>query len=304
MYHQTVYVPTPHGRLEAWVYMPSGNGPYPVIVLGCGVGAVKAAGLPPFATAFCKAGYAAVAFDYMTFGGSDGQPRHLVNVSAEYRDFKNMIAWVKKHDRFDSARIVAWGTSFGGMHVTRLLSEDHTIAAGIAQCPCVDALLAARLRPFQTTIQLLLLGLWDWMKSFFFKEPIYIQAAATPGHTGLALMNAVDVVKGWQLLHRDLKGKEVDPHSNRIVARSVLWFPFHRPAVKASSIIAPYLIVVPSFDSVAPKPAAEKVAETAANGELYTVPGGHFDLYHGGVGYNSNLQAQLDFLKRYIPVNY
>ncbi|KAJ6443621.1 alpha beta fold family hydrolase [Purpureocillium lavendulum] len=283
MEHQTLHVPTPHGRLEAWIYMPPGHGVHPVIVMGCGVGAVKAAGLHPFAVEFCAAGYAAVAFDYMTFGGSDGQPRHLVDVSAEYRDFKNMIAWVKKQGKFDSSRIVAWGTSFGGMHVTRLLSEDHTVAAD--------------------SVQLGFWGLCDWITSFVRQSPIYIQAAAVPGQTGLALMNAPDVAEGWQLLHRHLKGKEVDPHSNRIVARSVLWFPFHRPALKASSIIAPYLVVVPTFDSVAPKPAAEKMAETALNGELATVPGGHFDLYHGGVGYDSNLRAQLDFLKRHIPVH-
>ncbi|KAL2061376.1 hypothetical protein VTL71DRAFT_7649 [Oculimacula yallundae] len=303
MERQTVYVPTPDGNLEAWVYLPSGHGPHPVIVMGCGVGAVKAAGLPPFANAFCRAGYAAVAFDYMTFGGSDGRPRHLVNVSDEYRDFKNMIAWAKKQGKFDSTRVVAWGTSFGGMHVTRLLSEDHTITAGIAQCPCVDAFLASRLRPILNTVQLLLLGMWDWIRSFFFQEPIYVQAAATPGYTGPALMNAADVVKGWQLLHQHLGGKTDDPYSNQNVARSILGFPYHRPALKASSIIAPYLIIVPSFDSVAPKAAAEKVAQVAANGELCTVPGGHFDVYNGGVGYNSNLQAQLEFLRRHIPVS-
>ncbi|KAK1989984.1 putative alpha/beta fold family hydrolase [Colletotrichum falcatum] len=303
MDRQTVYVPTPAGNLEAWVYLPSGRGPHPVIVMGCGVGAVKAAGLPPFATAFCEAGYAAVAFDYMTFGGSDGRPRHLVDVSDEYRDFKNMIAWAKKQDEFDSARVVAWGTSFGGMHVTRLLAEDHTIAAGIAQCPCVDAFLASRLRPLLDTLRLGLLGIWDWIRSVLFKEPIYVQAAATPGYAGPALMRAADVVEGWQLLHRDLGDEAVDPYSNRIAARSVLGFPFHRPGLKASSIVAPYLIVVPSFDSIAPKAAAEEVAEVAANGELCTVPGGHFDLYNGGVGYPSNLRAQLEFLKRRVPAS-
>ncbi|KAK2019560.1 alpha/beta-hydrolase [Colletotrichum eremochloae] len=239
----------------------------------------------------------------MTFGGSDGQPRHLVNVSDEHRDFKNMIAWVKKQDTFDSTRDVAWGTSFGGMHVTRLLSEDHTITAGIAQCPCVDAFLASRLRPFLDTVRLGLLGMWYWIRSVVFQEPIYVQAAATPGSTGPALMNAPDVVDGWKLLHRDLEGETVDPYSNRIAARSALGFPLHRPALKAGSIIVPYLIVVPSFDSVAPKAAAEEVAKIAANGELCTVPGGHFDLYSGGVGYPSNLQAQLEFLKRHIHVS-
>lgn len=304
MERQTIYVPTPHGRLEAWVYLPTtGPGPFPVVVMGCGVGAVKAAGLPPFATAFCQAGYAAVAFDYMTFGGSDGSPRHLVNVAHEYRDFQAMIAWAKTQEKFDPARIVAWGTSFGGMHVTRLLAEDSSIAAGIAQCPCVDAQRAARLRPLFSTIKLSFWAVCDFLLSFVVSKPIYFQAAITPGSSRLALMSAPDVLAGWQLLHQNLKGKEeVDPYSNRIVARSILTFPLHRPALKASAIVAPYLIVVPSFDSVAPKAAAEQVARTAKKGQLHEVPGGHFDLYHGGVGYESNLKAQLAFLKSNVPV--
>ncbi|KAL1850268.1 hypothetical protein Plec18170_006963 [Paecilomyces lecythidis] len=52
------------------------------------------------------------------------------------------------------------------------------------------------------------------------------------------------------------------------------------------------------LDSVAPKPAAEKVAREALYGELLTVPGGHFDVYENGIGYEDNLRAQLEFLRQ------
>ncbi|KAJ3490809.1 hypothetical protein NLG97_g5710 [Lecanicillium saksenae] len=302
MRRDTVYITTPHGRLEAWLYIPSTPRPWPVVVLGCGVGAVKAAGLEPFATAFQAAGFASVAFDYMGFGGSDGKPRHLVSVAAEYRDFQNVVAWVKGDSRFDSSRIVVWGTSFGGMHVTRLLAEDTTIAAGIAQCPCVDGYLASRLKPLRDSVSLTTLACLDWLLSFLSDDPIYVQAAATAGSNRVSLMNAPDVVSGWQLLHKGLEGQYVDPYSNRIVARSVLSFPMHRPALRAAEILAPYLIVVSQFDSVAPKPAAVKVANDAAYGEVVEVPGGHFDLYKDGIGFEDNLAAQLEFLRRVIPL--
>lgn len=303
MQRDTVHITTPQGRLEAWLYIPSTPHPWPVVVLGCGVGAVKAAGLHPFAAAFRTAGFASVAFDYMGFGGSDGIPRHLVDVSTEYRDFQNVVTWVKGDVRFDASRIVVWGTSFGGMHVTRLLSEDATIAAGIAQCPCVDAYLASRLKPLRDSVSLTAWACLDWVLSFFSNEPIYVQAAATPGSNRISLMNAPDVISGWQLLHKNLEEQNVDPYSNRIVARSVLSFPLHRPARRAAHIFSPYLIVVPQFDSVAPKAAAEAVAKVAAYGELVEVPGGHFDLYRDGIGFKDNLSAQLEFLRRIIPLH-
>lgn len=270
---------------------------------GLWCGCCRSRWLAPVPTAFQKADFAAVAFDYMIFGGSDGQPRQLVDVSAEYRDFRNVVAWVKGDTRFDTSGVVVWGTSFGGMHVTRLLSEDATIAAGIAQCPCVDAYIASRLKPLRDSLYLTALASLDWVLSFCFDDPIYVQAAATPGNGGVALMNAPDVASGWQLLHNDLKGPNVDPYWNRIVARSVLTFPLHRPALEAAQIRAPYLIVVPTFDTVAPKAAAEKVAKEAAYGETVEVPGGHFDLYKDGIGFKDNLAAQLKFLRRVIPLH-
>lgn len=300
---ETVLIPTAQGKIEAWVYTPqSAVGKLPVVVLGCGVGAVKAAGLHPFAQAFCDAGYAAVAFDYLTFGGSEGRPRHVVIVWDEYRDFTNVISWARQQNRFDPSRVVAWGTSFGGMHVTRLLAEDSTIAAGIAQCPCVDAALASRMKPIMNTIRLSFWTVCDFIASLIGASPIYVRAANSPPGQGLALMDAPDVADGWRLLHKSLEGQEADPFSNRIAARSLLSFPISRPALAAHKIIAPYLIVVPTHDSVAPKHAAEDVARKASKGELVEVPGGHFDLYRGGVGFEKNLEAQLEFLKRVIPV--
>lgn len=301
MSRRTVYIDTPAGKIEAWVYLPAGSGRHPVVVLGCGIGAVKAAALDPFARAFRDAGYAAVAFDYLTFGGSEGYPRHVVIVWDEYRDFQNVVAWARRQDEFDPSRLVVWGTSFGGMHVTRLLANDPAIAAGIAQCPCVDAAAASRMKPLYKTLHVTFWAFCDAIGSFFGADPIYLRAADSPAGKGLALMDAADVDAGWRLLNRGLVGTDTDPFSNRIAARSVLSFPMSRPALSARSIIAPYLIVVPEYDTVAPKPVAERVSREAANGELLEVPGGHFDLYQGGVGFENNLKGQLAFLSRILP---
>lgn len=49
-----------------------------------------------------------------------------------------MIAWVRQQpDSFDVDRCVAWGSSFGGMHVTALLAEDHQLAALCRRLRCL-----------------------------------------------------------------------------------------------------------------------------------------------------------------------
>jgi dienelactone hydrolase len=69
-------IPTASGdELEAWLYLPEGDGPHPAVVMAHGIGAIKAGGLAPFAERFCREGFAAVAVDYRQWGGSAGQPR-------------------------------------------------------------------------------------------------------------------------------------------------------------------------------------------------------------------------------------
>src|SRR6185369_17323944 len=65
----TVRIPTASGdELEAWLYLPEGDGPHPAVVMAHGIGAIKAGGLAPFADRFCREGVAAVVFDYRQWG--------------------------------------------------------------------------------------------------------------------------------------------------------------------------------------------------------------------------------------------
>jgi dipeptidyl aminopeptidase/acylaminoacyl peptidase len=83
----TVRIPTRSGdSLEAWLYLPGGEGPHPVIVMAHGIGAVKAGGLAPFAERFRHEGFASLVLDYRHFGGSEGQPRELLSVPRQRED--------------------------------------------------------------------------------------------------------------------------------------------------------------------------------------------------------------------------
>src|SRR5258706_15830534 len=77
----TVRIPTSSGdAIEAWVYVPEGSGPHPVVVMAHGIGGIKAGGLAPFAERFREEGFVAIAFDYRNFGGSGGEPPQLLSL--------------------------------------------------------------------------------------------------------------------------------------------------------------------------------------------------------------------------------
>ena len=111
----TVRILTPRGeQLDAWFYEPVGQGPHPAVVMGHGMGAVKAGGLRQFAERFCREGFAVVAIDYRQWGDSTGWPRDELSVPRQREDYSTAIGWAAAHPKIDSQQIFAWGTSFAG----------------------------------------------------------------------------------------------------------------------------------------------------------------------------------------------
>jgi predicted acyl esterase len=93
-------------RIASRIFEPqSSSKPYPVIILATGLGSVKENRTSSFVEPFLKAGYACVTFDYATWGGSEGEPRHLVNPAHQYRDVCNVVAWVREYKPFDPANM-------------------------------------------------------------------------------------------------------------------------------------------------------------------------------------------------------
>jgi dienelactone hydrolase len=80
-----VRIPAGRGEeIDAWMYLPDGPGPHPVVVMAHGIGGVKAAGLAPFAERFAAGGFAATVFDYRHWGRSSGQPRQLLSIRRQW----------------------------------------------------------------------------------------------------------------------------------------------------------------------------------------------------------------------------
>jgi dienelactone hydrolase len=291
----TVRIPTVGGaELDAWFYEPAGPGPHPAVVMGHGMGAVKAGGLAPFAERFCSEGFAVVAIDYRQWGASTGWPRDELSVPRQRQDLNTAIDWAAAHPNIDAQRIFAWGTSFAGMHVTALAASSSRLAGAVAQCPLVDGLSGATLIRPSRSIRLVLVALADRIGSLFGRAPIYLPISVAPGQWGVS--DTPDALFGKEMV---APREPVMGWNNRLAARSLLSISRHRPVRCAASIRIPILLIVAETDTQAPVAPALRVAELAPHAELHRSKGGHYDVYQGGVAFDDTLRREVEFLCRH-----
>jgi dienelactone hydrolase len=290
----TVRIRTASGaEIEAWLYLPEGQGPHPAVVLAHGIGAIKAGGLAPFAERFQREGFAAVAFDYRQWGGSSGEPREVLSVPREREDYGTVIGWAAAQPDIDAQQIFAWGTSFAGMHIVELAASDARLAGAIAQSPLVDGLAAAAMVPPVRSLRLLALALGDRAGSLLGRPPRYLPGAGAPGE--LAVGTTPDALFGEELM----TPKDQTEWHNRVAARSLLSFSWRRPVRRAADVRCPLLLVVAEHDSMAPVGPALRVAAKAPDAELYRSRGGHYDVYEGGQDHDNVLRVEVEFLHRH-----
>jgi uncharacterized protein len=226
---RTVRIRTASGdEIDAWLYLPVGEGPHPAVVMAHGIGAIKAGGLAPFAERFCHAGFAAVVFDYRQWGDSEGQPREELSFPRQREDYRIMIGWAGAQHPIDERRIFAWGTSFAGMYVVELAATDARIAGAIAPSPLVDGLAAAMLAPPARRLRLLAAAVLDRLGALFGRNPRYLPGAGEPWQ--LAIGATPDALFGQELM----TPKGSTPWHNQVAARSLLSFSWRRRTTRRS----------------------------------------------------------------------
>ena len=120
------------------LYLPEGEGPFPVVVMAGGWCYVKELRQPQYAAEFVKRGFAALIFDYRRMGASDGQPRQHIEPWDQIEDYKNAITFAEGLPEVDANRIGAWGISYSGGHVTILGAIDPRLKAIVANVPVID----------------------------------------------------------------------------------------------------------------------------------------------------------------------
>lgn len=108
-------------------------------------GCQKDFALAHYGDRFAKAGFATFIFDYRTFGGSEGEPRHWASPARHLDDYVSAVEFIKAElgGVVDVNRVNLWGTSFSGGHVLTLAGSRlrDNITSVVAQvcvgmCAC------------------------------------------------------------------------------------------------------------------------------------------------------------------------
>jgi fermentation-respiration switch protein FrsA (DUF1100 family) len=127
-------------ELEALLFLPAGEGPFPAVVLAGGWCYVKELVQPAYAREFSQAGIAALVFDYRGLGGSAGEPRQHVDPDAQIEDYRNAISYLEGLEVVDADRIGIWGISYSGGHVLIAGARDPRVRCIVSIVPVVDGL--------------------------------------------------------------------------------------------------------------------------------------------------------------------
>lgn len=280
---RTVRIPLPPAAapggdtLEADFFPPRHPGA-PVVVMGHGLAAERRFGLEPLARGFQTAGYAVLVPDYRGFGGSDGEPRLLVDARLHREDLAAALDYADTLPGVDPARKVLWGASFGGGHALALGSRRVDLSAVIAVVPHVDGVASALRYPLRHLPAALWNGIRDVWRSLRGAPPLRIRLVALQGPAVLA---TPDSHAGYaSILPPGLPAPRGEGWDGWIPARIVLTIVADRPGVRAGSIPCPVLVQAAEADSLIPLGAVRRTAARLRHGTLETYPIGHFSGYH------------------------
>lgn len=266
-----------------------------------GLGGAKDGFLEPFAWAFVERGIAALAFDYRTFGGSDGLPRHWVAPPRHREDYDAALAYVQRdlEDTVDGTRVALWGTSFSGGTALVTAAGRDDVRAVVAHCPYLKT--PPHLEPRGLAMaRYVFLATLDMLRVF---PPVYIALYGRPGERAFATsvenpsVNAFDREPRsdfWRLLPKPpLGGWE-----NKMLARGLATLDEVIPMNEVDEVKCPVLFVAAMKDDMVPYAFVEEAHTTLQeSSELATYDCGHFDLYVGPQ-HAENARRQAEFLVR------
>jgi pimeloyl-ACP methyl ester carboxylesterase len=177
-----------------------------------GLGGVRQMRLDAFAARFQAAGYACLVFDYRHFGGSEGQPRQLLDVRKQQADWRSAVTFARGLPQVDGQRVVVWGTSFGGGHAIHTGATMQGVSAVIAQCPFTDGLASGLATNPITALRVTSLAIADQLRAWFGAPPLMLATSGAPRST--ALMTAHDCLSGYL----NLVPRGDVPFENRVAA--------------------------------------------------------------------------------------
>lgn len=258
----------------AWLTLPKGDGPHPVVLLIHGGGATHSMMLEQYEKWFSAAGFAVVAFDFRHLGESGGLPRQLFSLRRYFEDIEAALAFIASRPELDAKRVALWGTSMGASHVVTMAARRPDIAAAVIQCPIL-----------QGRAPMLRSGLWhmlrftgpiisDTVRALFGRNRRYVPLVGRPGE--LAFVNLPGAYEGWHSVVP--QGAHFD---NRIPAGgSTLQMLFYNAAASARNVRCPLLVCVCDNEELMDPAIAVKAANDAPRGIAKHYAADHFSVYH------------------------
>lgn len=260
----------------AWLTLPAGEGPHPVVVLVHGGGATHPMKLDQYEAWFSAAGLAVLAFDYRGFGESGGEPRQVMSARLHLEDIAAAIDFVHARpglDCLDPQRIALWGTSFGASHVVVTAARRADLAAAVVQCPVLKGRAPALRSGIGNLLRLTGPILSDALRAALGLSPIYLPIVGRPGER--AFVTVPGACDGWYSVVPE--GYAFD---NRVAARSALGLFFYDAASYARRVKCPLLVCVSDREELIDPAISVKAAKDAPLGVAKHYATGHFGIYH------------------------
>jgi len=277
----------------AWLTLPLGPGPHPAVVLVHGGGATHDMKLAQYEQAFSGAGLAVLAFDYRSFGESEGEPRQLMSVRRHLEDVDAALAFARAHPDLDGTRLALWGTSFGASHVVVAAAKHPELAAAVVQCPVLRGRSPALASGIGSLARLTLPIVCDLLRAALGLPRRYVQIVGRPGER--AFVTVPGAYEGWHSVVPE--GTTFD---NRVAAGAGVEMLFYDAASRASQVQCPLLVCVSDREELMDPAIATRVAAAAPKGVAVHYPANHFEVYHPPL-LERILEDQIRFLREHVP---
>jgi fermentation-respiration switch protein FrsA (DUF1100 family) len=281
-------------ELAGYLHRPAdASGQLPGVVMGHGFSGTQDC-LFDNAGRFAEAGLAALTFDYRSFGESGGEPRQLVSIRGQLKDWRSAIRFARTLEGVDPERIALWGSSLGGGHVVVVAADDPRVAAVVAQIPFNGFPRRAEGRSTRDTLRLLWAMTVDAARGRLGLSPRYVPMVGEPGEV------AVTATARAQEHIAALSGESGGSlWRNEVAPRGLFGMMRYKPGNVAHRLGMPVLVCVAERDSETPEETTRQIADRAPRGELRRYPGTHFDFYRGPVR-ERVLADQTDFLRTHL----
>jgi pimeloyl-ACP methyl ester carboxylesterase len=293
---RTVYFPARDGtRLEGWLFTPARDRRAPLVLMAPGLTGTKEGPLERFAWRFAREGLAVLAFDFRSFGGSEGEPRHHVDPFRQLEDYEAALAFARAElasdPAVDASRVALWGSSFSGGVACVLASRRRDdVAALVAQAPYLATSEAqqptgVRMGVYVAATVLDLVRARAGEALGLALPPVYLPAFGQPGELAFATSRENPSRRDpeqagsrfWRELPEPLRGG----WGNALLARFLADFDRFQPLEAIAQVACPVLLVAAAEDDLVPLAHVQQgFARIGHDAKRLVVhPCGHFEVY-------------------------